>query len=222
MKKFTKHDLDFYLSYKRFHNEVKPFPIVLIGYACIMGVLLVSFSSYFVYSTITKNNLKEDISNINNYINNSTVISVSTTLKKMSADTDKYNQYLELISNAKMSIKTYPQFTSYVWSSIIDAVTNDSIIKSVSFNENIVSLQLESTNINSPSLTASNLAAVELFENITYSGFSSATIDKTQDTNQQPTPNFGYGNFPAERSKNSADDILYSYNIVIKLKGGIN
>lgn len=222
MKKFAKHDLDFYLSYKQFHNEVKPLPIVLISYSCIMGVLLVSFSSYFVYSIITKNNLKADISSINSYINNSTVISVTTTLKKMSADTDKFNQYLELISTTKRSIKTYPEFTSYVWSSIIDAVTTDSLIKSVSFNENIVSLQLESTNINSPSLTASNLAAVELFENITYSGFNSSTINTTPDTNQQPTPNFGYGNFPAEPNKNSANDILYSYNIVIKLKGGIN
>lgn len=222
MKKFIKQDLDFYQSYKQFHNEVKPLPVALISYSCVMGVLLAGFSGIFVYSTITKNNLSADITNVNNYINNSVVTSVTTTLKKMSADTTKFNQYLELISNAKKSIETYPQFTSYVWSSIIDAVTNDTIIKSVTFTDNLVSLQLESNNITSPSLTATNLAAVELFEDITYSGFSSSTIDTTQNTEQTPPPNFGYGNFPAELNKNTSNDTLYSFNISIKLKGGIN
>jgi type IV pilus assembly protein PilM len=150
--------------------------IATVAVAAIVSIALVG--GITLGGNIIKSQYEADTAVIQEWLDSPDTAQRTAAVDAAQAKIDKVNSYKSDLQLAKDIFDTQPIFTTEVQTNIEANFTGTTAkVLSYSFSDGAITLQCEATNNNDPSKVIANFIEQDIFDNVTYTGFSNAEGD---------------------------------------------
>jgi hypothetical protein len=147
---------------------------ILLAIIPILVLLILGVISYWLY--VKNNELSAEIDKINEYLNNPDISKKYEEVVEIKDKQKELNDKKDFLKKFRDNYNSYPLFNSELFKKIEACLKSDIVIHDISYSSSVggasLVMQVSTTDIKAASTFTQDLSATQLFEKVSYDGWS--------------------------------------------------